>query len=91
MQQVYLTIDRKKDNRLQWTKRYMMKGKNTAINASSSPASALFIVIFFVNSRLHILLRRFSELSLKTFGKIRMVGEAHHIHYFGNGELLLLQ
>ena len=69
----------------------MMKGKNTAINASSSPASALFIVIFFVNSRLHILLRRFSELSLKTFGKIRMVGEAHHIHYFGNGELLLLQ
>ena len=40
---------------------------------------------------IQVLARRFSELSLKTFGEIRVIGKAYHIHHFGNGEFLLLQ
>ena len=38
-----------------------------------------------------VLAWRFSEFCLKTFGEVRVIGKAYHVHHFGNGKLLLLQ
>ena len=36
-----------------------------------------------------VLAWRFSEFCLKTFGEVRVIGKAYHVHHFGNGKFLL--